>query len=65
MKVLGFARIPEMLDKGICISIGTDGAPCNNRMDIISDMYLASLIHKGRTLNPGTLPQNAFWRWRL
>ena len=56
MKVLGFARIPEMLDKGICISIGTDGAPCNNRMDIISDMYLASLIHKGRTLNPETLP---------
>lgn len=50
--VLGFASIPEMLDKGIDVSIGTDGAPSNNRMDMMRDMYLASLIHKGRTLNP-------------
>lgn len=50
--VLGFASIPEMLDKGITVSIGTDGAPSNNRMDMMRDMYLTSLIHKGRTLNP-------------
>lgn len=50
--VLGFASIPEMLDKGIPVSIGTDGAPSNNRMDMMRDMYLTSLIHKGRTLNP-------------
>src|SRR5699024_6863372 len=31
MRVLGFAKIPEMLQKGIPVSIGTDGAPCNNR----------------------------------
>lgn len=50
--VLGFASIPEMLDKGVTVSIGTDGAPSNNRMDMMRDMYLTSLIHKGRTLNP-------------
>ena len=50
--VLGFASVPEMLDKGIPVSIGTDGAPSNNRMDMMRDMYLTSLIHKGRTLNP-------------
>ncbi|MGL5328153.1 MAG: amidohydrolase [Peptostreptococcaceae bacterium] len=50
--VLGFASIPEMLDKGIPVSIGTDGAPSNNRMDMMREMYLTSLIHKGRTLNP-------------
>ena len=50
--VLGFASIPEMLYKGIPVSIGTDGAPSNNRMDMMRDMYLTSLIHKGRTLNP-------------
>lgn len=50
--VLGFASIPEMLHKGISVSIGTDGAPSNNRMDMMRDMYLTSLIHKGRTLNP-------------
>ena len=53
--VLGFAKIPEMLEKGIAVSIGTDGAPSNNRMDMMRDMYLTSLIHKGRTLNPKTV----------
>ncbi len=37
------------------MSIGTDGAPSNNRMDMMRDMYLTSLIHKGRTLNPKTV----------
>ena len=56
MRVLGFARVPEMLEKGICVSIGTDGAPSNNRMDLIDEMYLTSLIHKGRTLDPSKIP---------
>lgn len=54
--VLGFAFIPEMLELGIPVSIGTDGAPSNNRMDMMREMYLTSLIHKGRTLNPSTVP---------
>ena len=56
MRVLGFAHIPEMLDAGICVSIGTDGAPCNNRMTLIDDMWLTTLIYKGRLLNPTTMP---------
>lgn len=56
MRVLGFAKVPEMLAKGITVTIGTDGAPCNNRMDMIDEMYLTALIHKGRTLNPKTTP---------
>lgn len=54
--VLGFARIPEMLEKGIPVSMGTDGAPSNNRMDMMREIYLTSLIHKGRTLNPEVCP---------
>lgn len=54
--VLGFARIPEMLEKGLNVSIGTDGAPSNNRMDMMREMYLTSLIHKGRTLDPKVVP---------
>lgn len=56
MKVLGFAEIPQMLEKGICVSIGTDGAPCNNRMSLIDEMWLTSLIHKGKKLNPKIMP---------
>ena len=56
MRVLGFAKIPEMLSKGVTVSIGTDGAPCNNRMDMIDEMHLTALIHKGRTLDPKVIP---------
>jgi 5-methylthioadenosine/S-adenosylhomocysteine deaminase len=56
MRVLGFAHVPEMLTRGICVSLGTDGAPCNNRMDMMDEMYLAAVIHKGRTLDPTTVP---------
>ncbi len=44
----GFAPIPRMLHKGINVSLGSDGAPCNNNLDIFIDMRLASLIHKPR-----------------
>lgn len=42
----GFAPIPRMLREGINVTIGSDGAPCNNNMDIFTDMRLAALIHK-------------------
>jgi len=56
MRVLGFAEVPKMIDKGICVSIGTDGAPANNRMSLIDEMWLTSLIHKGRKLDPKVIP---------
>ena len=56
MRVLGFARIPEMIARGVTVSIGTDGAPSNNRMSLIDEMWLTSLIHKGRTLDPTVMP---------
>ncbi len=59
MRVLGFAHIPEMRNAGICVGLGTDGAPTNNRMTLIDEMWLASLIHKGRLLDPTVLPAEA------
>lgn len=52
MRVLGFAKVPRMLKEGVCVTIGTDGAPCNNRMNMIDEMWLTSLIHKGWRLEP-------------
>lgn len=51
----GIAKIPEMLDMGINVSLGSDGAPCNNNLDIFEDMRRASLIQKGRLLDPTTM----------
>jgi 5-methylthioadenosine/S-adenosylhomocysteine deaminase len=42
----GIANIPQYLDKGISVSIGADGAPCNNNLSIFNEMRLAALIQK-------------------
>lgn len=42
----GFARVAEMLDRGISVSLGADGAPCNNRLDMFTEMRTASLLQK-------------------
>ncbi|HBE77376.1 MAG TPA: N-ethylammeline chlorohydrolase [Firmicutes bacterium] len=42
----GIARVPEMLKRGIRVSIGADGAPCNNNLDQFIEMRTAALIQK-------------------
>lgn len=42
----GLAKVPELLETGVNVSIGADGAPCNNNLDIFNEMRLAALIHK-------------------
>jgi 5-methylthioadenosine/S-adenosylhomocysteine deaminase len=48
----GFAKIPELLEMGACVSLGADGAPCNNNLDMFREMRNAALIHKPRLHNP-------------
>lgn len=43
----GFAPVPQMLEAGINICIGTDGAASNNSQNLFSEMNSASLIYKG------------------
>lgn len=51
----GLAQIPEMLDKGINVALGADGAPCNNNLSAFQEMRLAGLIHKPR-VGPKAMP---------
>jgi 5-methylthioadenosine/S-adenosylhomocysteine deaminase len=51
----GIARIPEMLERGISVSLGADGAPCNNNLDPFFEMRLAALIQKPLH-GPRTMP---------
>lgn len=48
----GIARVPEMLEKGIRIALGTDGAASNNNLNMFEEMHLAALLHKGTHMNP-------------
>ncbi len=43
----GIAPIPALLDAGVSIGLGTDGAASSNDLDLFGAMRLAALIHKG------------------
>jgi cytosine/adenosine deaminase-related metal-dependent hydrolase len=51
----GFCRVPDLLAAGCNIALGCDGGPSNNSYDLIREMKLAAVIHKGRTLDPKTV----------
>ncbi|MCW8803513.1 MAG: amidohydrolase family protein [Ignavibacteriaceae bacterium] len=42
----GIAPIPQYLKEGISVTLGADGAPCNNNLSIFNEMRLASLMQK-------------------
>jgi 5-methylthioadenosine/S-adenosylhomocysteine deaminase len=42
----GIAPVREMLARGISVSLGADGAACNNRLDAFTEMRTAALLQK-------------------
>lgn len=50
----GIAPIVEMRARGISVSLGADGAACNNRLDMFDEMRLAATLQAVRTA-PGAL----------
>ncbi|WP_027417529.1 amidohydrolase family protein [Aneurinibacillus terranovensis] len=52
----GVARVPEMLERGICVSLGTDSSASNNNLDLFEEMRMAALLHKGVRHNPVLVP---------
>ncbi len=57
----GIAKIPELLDMGANISIAADGAPCNNNLDMFTEMRNASLIQKARLLDSTVMPAHTIF----
>ena len=52
----GFAPVPELLERGINVSIGTDGTASNNNLNMLEEMHLAALIHNGRLGDASLMP---------
>ncbi|NVI97715.1 5'-deoxyadenosine deaminase [Myxococcus sp. AM009] len=44
----GIAKVPELLEAGVAVALGADGAPCNNTLDIFYEMKLAAVMHNPR-----------------
>ncbi|KAJ5652921.1 hypothetical protein N7507_010347 [Penicillium longicatenatum] len=52
----GICRVPDLLQAGVNIGLGTDGAPCNNACDLLQEMKLAAIIHKSISYDPTAVP---------
>jgi cytosine/adenosine deaminase-related metal-dependent hydrolase len=52
----GIAPVPEMLQAGVNVGLGTDGAPASNDYDMFRAMRWASYIHKVRLCDPAVAP---------
>jgi 5-methylthioadenosine/S-adenosylhomocysteine deaminase len=55
----GIATPARLLQKGVNVALGTDGAASNNRLDIFAEMRLAALLAKGAGGDPTLLPAHA------
>ena len=48
----GIAPIPKYLDRGLQVMVGTDGNASNNNLDMLEEIRLIALLHKGIHQNP-------------
>lgn len=52
----GICPVPQLLDAGVNVTLGTDGAPCNNTCDLLAEMKLAGMLHKVSNMDPTVVP---------
>ncbi len=52
----GIARVPELLKAGVLVSLGTDSSASNNNLDMLEEIRLAALLHKGVSGDPTAVP---------
>lgn len=52
----GAAPIPALLEQGITVGLGSDGAASNNRLDLFREMHQASLLAKLSSSDASSVP---------
>ena len=57
----GIAPVVEMRQRGISVSLGADGAACNNRLDMFDEMRLAATLQAVRHAPGALTARDALW----
>ncbi len=52
----GICPVVKMLEAGVNVGIGTDGASSNNKLSVLDDAQVAALLHKISGKDPAALP---------
>ncbi|DBA05385.1 TPA: hypothetical protein N0F65_007547 [Lagenidium giganteum] len=52
----GICRVSDLLAKGVNVAIGTDGAACNNGLDMFAEMELAAILAKVASMRSTAVP---------
>ena len=52
----GFCPVARLLEAGVNVALGTDGAASNNDLDMLAEMQTAALLAKGVAGDPAALP---------
>jgi 5-methylthioadenosine/S-adenosylhomocysteine deaminase len=52
----GIAPAAKLLDEGVTVALGTDGASSNNNLDMLEEMRLAALVAKVEANDPKAVP---------
>lgn len=55
----GCARVTDMIRAGMNVCLGTDSNVSNNTLDLFEEIRAATLMAKGRSLDPKALPAHA------
>ncbi len=58
----GIAPITEMLEAGVLVGLGTDGAASNNDLDMWEEMRLAAFLQKVDRMDPTAIPATTVLR---
>ncbi len=51
----GVMPLRKLLDSGVNVALGSDGVASNNRMDILREMQVAAILHKGIERDPAII----------
>lgn len=52
----GTTPVPELLEAGATLALGTDGPASNNRIDVLQEAHRAALVHKQARWDASVLP---------